>query len=769
LTVVGAAGLGKSRLIHDFVGELSSEWMVLEAACVPQHTQSSYYPISDLIRNIFGIGIDDTSDTVAKRVREQIISLDPTLSVFLSSICSLLDISTEDQEWKKLEPSEKRRGIIEAINALILFQERRTPLVIIVEDVHWIDAETKLILQNILHSLRGVRILFIMTQRSEGGWTDAGLRLDLSALDDMASQELLERLMGRDVTLQSIRKRIIAKAQGNPLFLEELVQALAETSNLEGEPGGYRLSKPAGRIEIPQTIHTVLAARIDRLDGMPKTLLQTSAVIGADVSVALLSGMLGVAPGKIAGDLKTLERADFLRKVKRVSSEYSFKHEFIREVAYGTMLLGTRRSLHAKAVATIESRFADRLDEHIDRLADHAFMAELWEKAVPYQLRSCRRAVRRGANQDAIGIYQRGLETLSHWPASAAKTKAEIDFRLTVVIAFEPLGKHRVIAEVLREARNFADTANDPWRNAAVNCQLAVALWRIGEHGNAMEAAQAANSIAQRIADPALIFASLHHIGFILKETGAFQQSIEIHERCLALETPELDAKRAGWAAYPSVMLRTFLADSLIDVGEIDRAEVMATEANQRARSAAHFYSRANITHVLARLRTAQGRHTEALALLQECWQTCLDLEIVQFYPIFAARMGEAYLAAGDINSAAEILSEPERLDVPLGENAFGWGSLFVAQGRAFLAARDLAQARARGNRALALAELRGEPPQQAYALKLLGDTSLAEGGMSEARSHFERALELATKCGMRPLMGQCSAALALDRARHAL
>jgi tetratricopeptide (TPR) repeat protein len=216
-------------------------------------------------------------------------------------------------------------------------------------------------------------------------------------------------------------------------------------------------------------------------------------------------------------------------------------------------------------------------------------------------------------------------------------------------------------------------------------------------------------------------------------------------------------------------MLRTFLADSLIDVGEIDRAEVMATEANRRARSAAHFYSRANITHVLARLRTAQGRHTEALALLQECWQTCLDLEIVQFYPIFAARMGEAYLAAGDINSAAEILSEPERLDVPLGENAFGWGSLFEAQGRAFLAARDLAQARARGNRALALAELRGEPPQQAYALKLLGDTSLAEGGMSEARSHFERALELATKCGMRPLMGQCSAALALDRARHAL
>ena len=156
-----------------------------------------------------------------------------------------------------------------------------------------------------------MRILMIMTQRSEDGLADPGLlRLDLSALDDMASQEMLDRLMGRDVTLQSIRQRIVAKAQGNPLFLEELVQSLAEAGSFRGEPGNYGVSKPAGRMEIPQTIHTVLAARIDRLDGVPKALLQTSAVIGADVSIALLSGILEVAPGKIARDLKTLEKAD---------------------------------------------------------------------------------------------------------------------------------------------------------------------------------------------------------------------------------------------------------------------------------------------------------------------------------------------------------------------------------------------------------------------------------------------------------------------------
>src|SRR5262245_11989116 len=768
LNVIGAAGFGKSRLIHDFVGELPSEWMVLETACVPQHTQSSYYPISDLIRHMFGIDIDDTPDTVARRIKEQIASLDPTLSRYLSAISSVLDISVEDQEWKNLEPTEKRREIVEAITALVLFQERRTPLLIIVEDVHWIDSETRIILHNVLSLLRGLRIFLLMTQRPEGNLADPDLlRLELSALAETASQEMLDRLVGRDVTLQSLRSRIVAKAQGNPLFLEELVQSLAETGSFKGEPGDYRLSKPAGRIEIPQTIHTVLATRIDRLDGLPKTLLQTSAVVGADVSIALLSGMLEVPAGKISGYLKQLEDADFLRRVKRVGSEYSFKHELIREVAYGTMLLGTRRSLHAKAVATIESRFGDRLDEHIDRLADHAFLAGLWEKAAPYQLRSCRRAVRRGANQDAIGIYHRGLETLSHWPASAAKVKAEIDFRLIVVIALEPLGKHRLIADVLREARELDDPSNDPIRNAAVNCQFALALWRIGEHDHAMEAAKAANSVAQRMADPALTFASLFLIGIVLHETGAYRDSIEIHEKCFTFESPDLDAKHAGWAGYPTVLLRTFLADTLIEIGELERAEIMAGEAVKRAGD--HFYSRQNISHVLARLRNAQGRHLEALSILRECWQTCLERDIVQMYPILAARMGEAYLALGDIKGATEILAKPERLDMPLGENAFGWGWLFVTQGHAFLAVGDHAQARISGQRALALAVERGEPPQQAYALKLLGDVYLAKGDRPEARPYFERALDLATKCDMRPLMDQCRPALESARTLRAM
>jgi len=478
-----------------------------------------------------------------------------------------------------------------------------------------------------------------------------------------------------------------------------------------------------------------------------------------EISVALLSEMLDVTPAEISGELRTLEAADFLRKIRSATSaDYSFKHELTREVVYGTMLLGLRRSLHAKAVEIIESRFPDRLDEYIDRLADHAFKAELWEKAVPYQLRSCRRAVKRGANQDAISIFERGLETLSHLPPSPAKIKAEIDFRLTLVIALEPLGKHRRIADVLREASRLADASGDPVRTAAVNCQLAVALWRLGEHQAAMAAAETASGIANQIGDSSLQFASLLIVGIVHHELGNFATSIDMHEKCISLETPELDQRRAGWAAYPSVLLRTFMADSLIELGELDRAETVAEDASRRAEILDHAYSRANINHVLGRLRTAQARHAEAIPLLRESWQTCLDLEMVQMYPVFAARMGEAYLATGDIETALDILSVPERLDVPLAEHAFGWRYLFVAQGRALLAAGRLAEAQAAGERALALAEQRGEPPQQAYATHLLGE--IARAGNSQdttiTEAHFKRALGLAEKCGMQALMASC-------------
>jgi class 3 adenylate cyclase/tetratricopeptide (TPR) repeat protein len=764
VTIVGAPGIGKSRLVHEFVNTAAAGWTILETACASQHMNSSYYPISRLIRTLFNIGIDDSPEIAARRVQEGVGRFYRALAPSIPAILSMLDLRSDDGDWDNLTPPQRRNQVIEAIKALIFHVKRTSPVLILIEDLHWADAETKLILENIAGLLGDTRILLMATQRPESTWSAerAHLRVDLFPLKEQDSHAMVDWLMGDDISLNPVKRRILAQAQGNPLFIEELIQALKDSGAIEGEPRHYRLTHSTQRIDMPETIHSVLATRVDLLDARSKSLLQTCAVIGKDAPAALLSKMMDTDPEELARQLRTLESADLLYKVGGTGApEYSFKHDLTRDVAYGTLLLGMRRILHAKAVEIIESNFGNRLDEHIDRLADHAFYAELWEKAVPYQLRSCRRAVKRGANQDAVSIFERGIETLSHLAASEAKTKAEIDFRLAVILALEPLGRHRRIVDVLLDARRFAEDSDDPRRTAAVNCHLAVALWRLGDNDGAMAAAEAAKSIAEGVGGHALKFAALHNLGIVHHGTGSFAKSVEMHRACLALESPDLDDKRAGWAGLPSVVLRTFLADALLELGEIEEAEAVAEEGGRRADAADHAYSRCQINQVRSRIRVAQGRPAEAILLLQDAWQASIDLELIQMYPIIAARWGEAYLAAGDFPAALDIVSMPEKLDIPLAQNTFGWGQLFVAQGHALLAVGRQGDARAAAERAMRLAEQRGERPQQAYALKLLGDISAAEQDPAEAEGHFRRAIDLAEECGMNPLKQDCVAALA--------
>ena len=179
------------------------------------------------------------------------------------------------------------------------------------------------------------------------------------------------------------------------------MRSLNEANVLEGARGRYLVAKPAEAIEIPQTIQSVLAARIDLLDGLPKTVLQTAAIIGKDIPVDLLSRMADIQVPQLSEQLEQLEAADFIyRTTIAAGAEYFFKHELTREVAYNSILIARRRMLHGRALQVIEANFANRLDENIDRLAEHAFSGELWEKAVPYQLGSARRAMKRWANHE---------------------------------------------------------------------------------------------------------------------------------------------------------------------------------------------------------------------------------------------------------------------------------------------------------------------------------------------------------------------------------
>jgi predicted ATPase len=272
-------------------------------------------------------------------------------------------------------------------------------------------------------------------------------------------------LMGADAALEPLKRALIARTEGNPFFLEESVQALVETGVLTGERGACRLARPLPSIQVPATVQAVLAARIDRLRPEDKTLLQTAAVIGKDVPLALLRVMVEPATEDLDAAIERLQSAEFLYEASLFPDpEYTFKHALTHDVAYGSLLQDRRRAPHGRVVATIERLYPDRLAEHVERLAHHAFRGDLWEKAVTYLRQAGAKALARSANQEAAAYLEHALTALTHLPETREKREQAIDVRFDLRDAFVPLAEFSRIEAYLREAEALATALYDQRR-----------------------------------------------------------------------------------------------------------------------------------------------------------------------------------------------------------------------------------------------------------------------------------------------------------------
>ena len=298
---------------------------------------------------------------------------------------ALLDVPVDDAAWQTLDPAQRRQRTLDAVKRLLLREAREQPLLLIFEDLHWIDGETQALLDGLVESLGSARLLLLVNYRPEyqHAWGSktyySQMRLD--ALPAESAGELLEALLGDDPGLAPLKQLLVKR--GNPFFLEETVRTLVETKALAGERGRYRLTQPVQAIQVPATVQAMLAARIDRLAPEDKRLLQVASVVGKDVPFALLQAIAELPDEALRRGLDHLQAAEFLYETGLFPDlEYSFKHALTHEVTYGGLLQERRRELHARIVDAIETLHRDRLGEQIERLAHHALRGELREKAV---------------------------------------------------------------------------------------------------------------------------------------------------------------------------------------------------------------------------------------------------------------------------------------------------------------------------------------------------------------------------------------------------
>jgi class 3 adenylate cyclase len=388
IAVVAEAGTGKSRLFHEFKAMLSTEYKLLEAYSVSHGKASAWLPVLELLRGYFGI--EDTDDSAMRRTKltAQLAALDPALAGTQPYLFGLLGIVQGVDPLAQMDPRIRRQRTLEALKRIIMRESLAQPTVVIFEDLHWIDSETQGLLDVLADSVANSRILLLVNYRPEyrHEWANKShySQLRLDALGRASAGEMLAELLGKTVALRPLKRLIIERSEGNPFFIEEIVQSLFEDGALLRN-GTVRLTRPLEELKVPATVQSILASRIDRLSEDRKDLLQTLATIGREFSLFLVRPVIGKSDDDLERMMNDLLIGEFVFEQPAVGdAKYIFKHALTQQVAYDSMLIERRKALHGRIGATIEALFADRLDDHLTDLAHHYRLSRNIRKGLEY-------------------------------------------------------------------------------------------------------------------------------------------------------------------------------------------------------------------------------------------------------------------------------------------------------------------------------------------------------------------------------------------------
>ena len=431
--VMGEPGLGKSRLFHEFVGLYGhTPFLALQAYSVSHGKASPYLPVIELLKSYFQIEPTDDERQRRAKVMGHVLALDKSLEGTLPYLLALLGIEDPDASLQPMDAQIRRRRTFEALRKLLLRESLNQPLLLVFEDLHWIDSETQGFLDTLSESIASAKILLLTNYRPEyrheWGSKTYYTQLRLAPLGYEEAEELLTFLLGHDhESSKALKQLILAKTEGTPFFMEEVVQTLAEEGVLRGERGQYRLEKAPTELHISPTVQGVLAARIDRLAADEKALLQQLAVIGRQFPLSLMRQVVAQPEEALYQLLASLQRKEFLYEQPAFPEvEYLFKHALTQEVAYNSVLVERRKVVHELIGQAIEQLYYARLEEHYSELAHHYSRSHNTEKAIEYLQKAGQQAVQRSAYADADTAFTTALTLLQTLPETRERTQQEL-------------------------------------------------------------------------------------------------------------------------------------------------------------------------------------------------------------------------------------------------------------------------------------------------------------------------------------------------------
>ena len=765
----GEAGIGKSRLVQvvsAHVADTPHRRWACHGAATTQY--SAFAPVIDLLQQVLDYQPDDPPGVRLHKLETTLVASPLSLSEAVPLLAALLAVPLDDRYPPLLlTPARQRQQTLETVLTVLRWLAVLQPVLLIVEDLHWVDPSTLELLGLLMAQAATARLYVLLTWRPEfqPPWLlPAHLTaLTLGRLLPMQVEQMATHVAGGKALPPAVLQQIVTKTEGVPLVVEELTQMVLASGLVREEADGYALTGPLPPLAIPPTVHESLLARLEQL-GEAQAVAQVGAVWGRGFTEGQLQAVAPLDRRRLEQALARLVAADILREVSippRVT--YVFKHALIQEVAYASLLKRTRQQYHRQIAHVLETQFPETAEHQPELLARHYTEAGLYEQALVFWKRAGERTLARSAYREATMCFEQALGAVQQLPDSRDTHEQAIDLRLALRSALLPSGDLGRLLACLREAESLAATLDDPRRLGQVSIFLSNYFYLRGAHDQAIAAAQRALALTTASGDVVLQALANQYLGFAYYAQGDYRQAID----CLGQTVASLDGaqyrERFGQISLLAVTSRARLALCHAELGTFAEGRALGEEGLRIAEAVAHSSSLMWAYYGIGLLSLGQGDLPRALPLLERAVGLCQDVDLPGYFPWMVVGLGAAYTLGGRVADAVPLLTQAM-------EQTTGMGLVFfqtlchLSLGETHLLAGRLEEAHTLAEGALALAREHQERGHQAYALRLLGEIAARRDPLEHelAESYYQQALALADALGMRPLVAHCHLGLGL-------
>ena len=751
--LVGEPGVGKSRLLYEFLHSLDRAGAIeLETTSVSYGRSMAYRPIVDLLRRYLGLRDASSGEEVRRRVAEQLQFLGLEGEERAVLLAHFLGISAPAEFLSRLSAPQLKERTLGVLRDVFLRAAESAPLIVVVENLYWIDSASEEFLAYLAAGLRGHRVLLVLTTRPGHPLTSleaaAAQTIQLEGLGAGELRGMVRALLGAQEISPRLLEILADKSEGNPLYVEEILRHLQETNALGGAD-----------VTIPESIHDIIAARVDLLAEPLKRTLQVAAVIGRRFRISLVARILEAAKDEVRAHLRELHALDFIfPSVEEPELAYTFKHALTQDVVYGGVLERRRRTDHAAAALGLEELYAGRIVEAVEVIAHHFARGQIWDKAATYLRQAAAKAQAKSAHREARVALEEALAALRRLPETPVRREQEIDVCLELRGTLYPLGEFEKMLAYLREAETLASAIADEQRLALVSIHTAEYLRQTGRFAEARALAEQALALGDKLGNVPLRLYASHYLGLACHALGDYARAREaLHA---IVQSPPTDWRpgalggmvSGSWSAFQCITL-AWLARCLAELGELDAAIDAARRAVSLAQETGGPYSLAAAHIGLGYSFLMRGDRDAARQALERACTIAGEANLTLLRPQATRMLGSAYLAAGRIDEGASLVRAAAH-EVESGRLLMQQAVVLVVLAEVLLAAGRLEDASKAARAALGLARERGQRGDEAAALRALGEIENAE-------QHYLAAIALAEELGMRPVLARAHQGLA--------